>query len=103
MVRTYSTRGYPVHSTRDHSTQWISCLGIPRPLYIVVAAAAFLPVIHDNSANCTFEESCSAFASEVEISNVKVHFSQYLPVGYNLSIPDYVSLQFAHPRCFTAS
>lgn len=70
------------------------------PSIVVAAATAFLPVIH---ANRTFEESCSAFASEVKIPNVKVHFSQYLPVGYNLSIPDYVSLQFAHPRCFTAS
>lgn len=74
----------------------------PSIVVAAAAAAAFLPVIHANSVNRTFEESCSAFASEVEIPNVKVHFSQYLPVGYNLSIPDFVSLQFAHSRCFTA-
>lgn len=70
---------------------------------VAAAAAAFLPVIKANSPNFTFEESCSAFASEAEIPNVKVQFSQYLPVGYNLSIPDFVSLQFAHSRRFTAS
>lgn len=56
------------------------------------AAVAFLPATNAYTLNRTFEESCSAFASEVDIPNVKVHFSQYLPVGYNLSIPDYVSL-----------
>ncbi|KAK7718549.1 Feruloyl esterase [Diaporthe eres] len=53
------------------------------------AAVAFLPAIDAYSLNSTFEESCSAFASEADIPNVKVHFSQYLPVGYNLSIPDF--------------
>lgn len=60
------------------------------------AAVAFLPAIDAYSLNRTFEESCSAFASEADIPNVKVHFSQYLPVGYNLSIPDFVSSQAAH-------
>ncbi|KAK2598473.1 hypothetical protein N8I77_011886 [Diaporthe amygdali] len=55
----------------------------------LLAAVAFLPTLHAYSSNRTFEESCSAFASEADIPNVKVHFSQYLPVGYNLSIPDF--------------
>lgn len=63
---------------------------------VLAAAVAFLPNTHADSLNRTFEESCSAFASEADIPNVKVHFSQYLPVGYNLSIPDFVSSQAAH-------
>lgn len=65
------------------------CLSI-----VVTAAVAFLSVTHAYSANRTFEDSCTAFASELDIPNVKVHFSQYLPVGYNLSIPDFVSLDY---------
>lgn len=61
----------------------------------VLAATALLPTLHAFSLDRTFEESCSAFASEVDIPNVKVHFSQYLPTGYNLSIPDFVSLHDA--------
>lgn len=66
---------------------------------VVAAAVASLPVTNAYTLDRTFEESCSAFASEAEIPNVKVQFSQYLPVGYNLSIPDYVSLQVAHLKC----
>lgn len=66
------------------------------PSTVVAAAVAILPVINASSLNRTFEESCSVFASEANIPNVKVHFSQYLPVGYNLSIPDFVSSQATH-------
>lgn len=66
------------------------------PSSVLAAAVAFLPITQAYSLNRTFEESCSAFASEADIPNVKVHFSQYLPVGYNLSIPDFVSSQATH-------
>ncbi|KAG6368698.1 hypothetical protein INS49_002911 [Diaporthe citri] len=56
---------------------------------VLEAAVAFLHISHAYSLNRTFEESCSAFASETNIPNVEVHFSQCLPVGYNLSIPDF--------------
>lgn len=69
------------------------------PSTVMAVAVAFLPITHTYNLNRTFEESCSAFASEVEIPNVKVHFSQYLPVGYNLSIPDFVSSQADHSKC----
>jgi hypothetical protein len=69
------------------------------PSISVTAAVAFLPNSYAYSRNRTFEESCLAFASEVDIPNVKVHFSQYLPVGYNLSIPDFVCSQVPYDDC----
>lgn len=69
------------------------------PSIVMAVAVAFLPITHAYSLSRTFEESCSAFASEVEIPNVKIHFSHYLPVGYNLSIPDFVSSQADHCKC----
>lgn len=66
------------------------------PSVLVTAAAAFLPNSHAYAQNRTFEESCLAFASETDIPNVKFHFSQYLPVGYNLSIPDFVCSPVSH-------
>jgi hypothetical protein len=59
-----------------------------------LAAATALTFQHSPYAYAsdrTFEESCSSFASELDLPNVKVHLSQYLPKGYNLSISDFVS------------
>lgn len=63
---------------------------------LVTAAVAVLPNGHAYSPERTFEESCLAFASEAEIPDVKVQFSQFMPVGYNLSIPDIVCSRVSH-------
>ncbi|KAF2182947.1 putative feruloyl esterase [Zopfia rhizophila CBS 207.26] len=67
------------------------CLPHNYPLVAAAAAVAFLPALHAYPSSRTFEESCSAFASELDLPSVKVHFSQYLPTGYNLSVPDFVT------------
>ena len=69
------------------------------PFVLLTAAVAFLPNSHAYSPNRTFEELCRSFASEADIPNVKVHFSQHLPVGYNLSIPDFVCSQDPNGDC----
>ncbi|KAH6612398.1 ferulic acid esterase [Boeremia exigua] len=58
-------------------------------LFAVAVAIAFSPTIHAIFLNRTFEDVCTTFASELHVPNVKVQFSQYLPKGYNLSVPDF--------------
>jgi hypothetical protein len=60
--------------------------------YALAASAALLPAVHAASSDRTFEERCSAFASELDLANVTVHFSQYLTKGSNLSLSEFVSL-----------
>jgi hypothetical protein len=63
------------------------------PHFVLIAAATLLPAVHAYTSNRTFEQSCSGFASELDLPNVEVHFSQYLPKGFDLSLPDFVSSQ----------
>jgi hypothetical protein len=64
---------------------------VSAPHFVLIAAATLLPAVHAYTSHRAFEQSCSGFASELNLSNVKVHFSQYLPKGFNLSLPDFVS------------
>ncbi|KAJ3986743.1 putative feruloyl esterase [Lentinula detonsa] len=46
-----------------------------------------------NTTILDFDANCSRFASEVNIPGVKLHFTQYVPGGTNLSFPE------NHPTC----
>lgn len=43
------------------------------------------------AAHCaTFEEKCNALASNLQLPNVKVQFTQYVAAQTNLTLADYV-------------
>ncbi|KAJ4985626.1 tannase and feruloyl esterase [Stagonosporopsis vannaccii] len=54
-----------------------------------LALAALLPAIHAAIPHRTFEERCSAFASELDLANVTVYASQYLTKGANVSLSEF--------------